>query len=260
MKTVTETITPDMASAWLAKNTNNRNISINLLQKYVRTIEAGEWTLTHQGIAFYDDGTLADGQHRLTAIVKSGISVRMQVSYGVARNAGADIDVHRARDASDCVKIGQLSDWVNKDAIAITRIVSVNGDKLTTREIVRICEKHREDYQFVMRLFTARKRFITASPIMGAVVLARIAGVAHHNLARFVSCLVSGMIDGKHESAAIRLREYCMTCSGSAHAGRTGRQEMCLRAQRAIKAFADGQSISKLILPSAPIYPLLEKD
>jgi len=33
--------------------------------------------------------------------------------------------------------------------------------------------------------------------------------------------------------------------------------DVCLRAQRAIKAFVDGQSISKLMLPSAPIYPQL---
>ena len=118
---------------------------------------SGDWSLTHQGIAFYDDGSLADGQHRLNAIVSSGVTVKMQVAYGVPRTSGADIDVHRARDASDAVKIGQLSDWVAKDAIAITRIIAVNGDRLNIREIVRVCESHRDDYQFVIGLFTTRK-------------------------------------------------------------------------------------------------------
>ena len=31
----------------------------------------GQWASTHQGIAFADDDTLIDGQHRLLAIVKA---------------------------------------------------------------------------------------------------------------------------------------------------------------------------------------------
>lgn len=257
MKTVTESITPDMASSWLAKNNHNRNLSASLVAKYARSMLSGDWSLTHQGIAFYDDGSLADGQHRLNAIVISGVTVKMQVAYGVPRTSGADIDVHRARDASDAVRIGQLSDWVAKDAIAITRIIAVNGDKLNIREIVHVCESHRDDYQFVIGLFTTRKRFITSSPIMGAMVMASVAGAPRNALARFASCLMTGMIDGAHESSAIRLREYCISAGGAAQGGRVLRIEMCLRAQRAIKAFVDGQSISKLMLPSVLIYPQL---
>ena len=258
MKTVTESITPDMATAWLAKNNHNRNLSASLVAKYARSMLSGDWSLTHQGIAFYDDGSLADGQHRLNAIASSGVTVKMQVAYGVPRDSGADIDVHRARGAGDSVKIGQLSDWVAKDAIAITRIIAVNGEKLNIREVVRVCESNREHYQFVIGLFTTRKRFITSSPIMGAMVLASVAGAPRPALARFASCLMTGMIDGAHESSAIRLREYCLSSGGVAQGGSTLRNEMCLRAQRAVKAFVEGQNLSKLMLPATQIYPLLE--
>ncbi len=41
----------------------------------------GHWDTTHQGIAIASDGTLVDGQHRLLAIVESGVTVRMNVTF-----------------------------------------------------------------------------------------------------------------------------------------------------------------------------------
>ena len=56
-------------------------------------IKNGEFTLTHQGIAFDEDGNLIDGQHRLHAIIKAGIAVKMEVSSGWPRSNILAIDV-----------------------------------------------------------------------------------------------------------------------------------------------------------------------
>ena len=92
---------------------------------------------------------------------------------------------------------------------------------------------------------------------MGAMVMARSWRAATCASARFASCLMTGMIDGAQ-------RIFRNTAQGIPPIRRRScprrgalRGEMRLRAQRAIKAFVDGQSISKLMLPSAPIYPLL---
>ena len=66
-------VTPDMAAEWLAAgNVDNRAIRQTVVRRYADMMRGGEWHATHQGVAF-SDRRLIDGQHRLTAIVQSGI-------------------------------------------------------------------------------------------------------------------------------------------------------------------------------------------
>ena len=63
----------------------NRKVSAKTIARFSGAMLRGEWKLTHQGIAFLEDGSLDDGQHRLKAIieadkVKPGIAVEMMVT------------------------------------------------------------------------------------------------------------------------------------------------------------------------------------
>ena len=80
MTTTSMWITPDIAAEFLRGNTDNRRIRPVYVRQLADIIRRGEWMHTHQGIAFAADGHLLDGQHRLSAIVASGIAVRMTVS------------------------------------------------------------------------------------------------------------------------------------------------------------------------------------
>lgn len=84
MNTQTMIVTPQMAAEWLTRNTRNRTMNKTAVDALAQTIRDGNWRTTHQGIAFGADGTLYDGQHRLAAIVTSGIAVAMNVSRGLA--------------------------------------------------------------------------------------------------------------------------------------------------------------------------------
>jgi len=44
-------------------------------------MKAGRWKLTHVGIAFDINNVLQDGQHRLWAVVFSGRTVEMSVTF-----------------------------------------------------------------------------------------------------------------------------------------------------------------------------------
>ena len=90
------TITPSMAKAWMETNKQNRSFSRSTALKYAADMKAGLWQETHQNaIAFYEDGRLADGQHRLSAITEAGIlhaannTSLMAVSSFAAINKGA---------------------------------------------------------------------------------------------------------------------------------------------------------------------------
>ena len=93
MKTTVETITPAKAQKILDAQLvpeNQRRLSPMTVDSYARAMKAGQWLLTHQGIAIDDNGELMDGQHRLRAIVASGVSVQLQVTRGVPHNGRSD--------------------------------------------------------------------------------------------------------------------------------------------------------------------------
>lgn len=76
-------VTPVMARGWLiANNKRNRKLRETTEEAYARDMRNGDWLLNHQGLAFNDADELIDGQHRLAAVVRSGCTVTLLVSYG----------------------------------------------------------------------------------------------------------------------------------------------------------------------------------
>ena len=71
----TLTITPTIADAMLKKNHGNRKLSPGTVNTYACEMLAGKWKSTHQGIAIDEHGNIVDGQHRLSAIVRSKIPI-----------------------------------------------------------------------------------------------------------------------------------------------------------------------------------------
>lgn len=76
-------VTPELAQKLLNLNTANRPIRAAEVDLWKEVIERGAWHYTHQGIAIDSDGVLQDGQHRLSAVVKSGVAVELQISIGM---------------------------------------------------------------------------------------------------------------------------------------------------------------------------------
>ncbi|WDV56028.1 hypothetical protein PV963_39685 [Streptomyces coeruleorubidus] len=98
-------VSPELATEWLTRNTNNRPLSKGAVQQLAGQIQRGEWQLTHQGIAFDEDGVLIDGQHRLAAIAKAGITVPLTVTYGVPRTSFTVMDTGRKRTGRDALAL-----------------------------------------------------------------------------------------------------------------------------------------------------------
>lgn len=75
-------VTPAFAAALLEKNYANRPISPKRVEFYADQMKEGKWTLSNTSIAIGEaDGSLYDGQHRLAAVVKSGVTVPMIFSW-----------------------------------------------------------------------------------------------------------------------------------------------------------------------------------
>lgn len=98
-------ISPSLAAAMLARNKGNRKLRGRLIERYAEQIGVGDWPLTGQSIIFSDDGILNDGQHRLAACVKAGISFRCDLRFGVPRAAFMQTDIGSKRQTADTFDI-----------------------------------------------------------------------------------------------------------------------------------------------------------
>ena len=85
-------VNPDMAADMLEHNTMNRNISQLNVKRYAQAMQSGEWEQNGQTISVAEDGTILDGQHRLWAIIESGMTITFLIVYNVRKEAIATID------------------------------------------------------------------------------------------------------------------------------------------------------------------------
>lgn len=95
-----ETITPAMAAEWLRGNTVNRRIVSNHVERLASEMLAGEWRLTGDCIKLNGE-RLLDGQHRLQAVVQSGVTIQCFVARNVDLEAFPVLDTGRIRQGGD---------------------------------------------------------------------------------------------------------------------------------------------------------------
>lgn len=117
-------VTPEKAAAWLEKNIHNRPIRRLQVEKYVRDIKNGDWLYTGESIKFAPDGTLLDGQQRLTAVVEAGIPIVVEVQRNIDPAAQQVMDTGAARSAGDVlhlrgIKYGNLVASAAKLALGV---------------------------------------------------------------------------------------------------------------------------------------------
>lgn len=98
-------ITPEIAAAMLERNTHNRPIKKRVLRQYTKAMIDGEWNQNGQIIGFNKSGELVDGQHRLMAVVKSGVSIPAVVVVGLSDSAQETMDVGAKRSFSDMLAL-----------------------------------------------------------------------------------------------------------------------------------------------------------
>ncbi len=110
-------VTPAMAKRWLETNIeNNRIVRESKVDLYVSDMRGGRWRNTGETIKFNPDGKLIDGQHRLQALIESGVSgVTMSIAFDVPNDALEVIDTGAARRFADTLK---MQEAVNRFASA----------------------------------------------------------------------------------------------------------------------------------------------
>ncbi len=168
-------ITPEIAQDMLQYNNCNRSLSRNTIAKYARMMKQGEWYLSHQAIAFGEDENgkqiLVDGQHRLAAVVQSGIPVKTTVIYHAIQTPY--IDTARTRTFIDNLNICNKTSHYTRTMMSILNLVmSINKIRnITQLERQKFCDFYYETFQMVDTIYKVSKAKSGGCPLKTALFL-----------------------------------------------------------------------------------------
>ena len=252
-------VTPEMAFDWLAKNLNNRPLRHGDVQYLRQCILSGSFRLTHQGIAFYADGVLADGQHRLNAIVDAGVGVWINVTWNMPRDNADAIDRGTTRTHRDHLKFSGFDVDTRRVAICVCLInqyyvqTSENAERWSKRRLqpsqfAKFYEAFADAIDFA---YSTNKQLHSCTV---AAVAAAWFTQDRDKLARFRSILATGGVADPSEHAAIRLRDYMLKKQYGQ--GESARNDLFLKSCSALRAFLEGRGLTKLYVTNDNVFPL----
>lgn len=172
-----EEITPKQAEAMLRRNIVNRPVRESKVKQYSRDMLNGRWNEGDGStIKFNEDGELIDGQHRLTAVLKSGVVLKWEVRRGISKKAQRTMDTGAPRTPADTlhmeygisnapllVAIARNVYKIENDGFGASTVVSAE-------EILDTVERHPELQHTVEIAAQARGKTMTpiAPNILGA--------------------------------------------------------------------------------------------
>lgn len=163
-------ITPAMAKEILdSSNTDNRRFRMWWAIALASSIKRGDWLLTHQGIAFDENGRLLDGQHRLKAVILSGIPVLMFVFKGLDPKGFMAIDVGVKRSVSDTTGLEKSTAEVCRKLAAIA---GFTGSTCTTsQQVVEVADVGvKEIHERLIEYCGTSKKIYSSAAVRAAAV------------------------------------------------------------------------------------------
>lgn len=225
MKITVETVTPEIAQAWLSKSCGNRQERSSVIASYAKEMKEGRWKLNGDAIRFFEDGRLHDGHHRLKACVKAGAEfttlvirdlhddVSPTVDKGVKRSIGDDlffsgVGRETANDLAAAIPMlmrhdGGVKNWT---ALSGSRVNSA-------QEVLRWYEDNRSAVDAAIEFQKATLR-------RGVMVMRRSLLIALHILGSrmdaerteyFLSGVVTGKVDPSVKDNTLDVREHLLT-------------------------------------------------
>lgn len=252
-------VTPDMARYWLKHwNTRNRAIKKSAVEKYAYDMRENLWTPGSR-IAFYKDGNLCDGQHRLISVTQADVPVFFDVLIGASELEGANVDMGCKRLNTDALRISGAKEWIScKETVALVAWLAKNSRQcISSIGYQRVNDYAMQNEQWLrpvveMARSVKKRRGLTSAAYYAQLVLALMSGVELAEISEFQERYIRGENYERNRNAVIRLREYCL--AHQAPWGPHSVNDTCKKTQRAIKAFVDRQEITKLYAPEDWIY------
>jgi len=207
-----------------AKNTKNRNMSKTKIDEYVSAMKAGEWVFNGDSIRISNSGVLLDGQHRLTALAKSGINQHFIVIENMDAEVGLTIDTGKNRDGGDVLAI---ESGVNKQiassisgAIKIfnrhensRKLHNTGTGKLTNVRMIEEYNKHKDLVKFCCKWMDENIKkqgaILSRSETLGTLLI--LCDIDSDEAIKFCEMVFCGL-GINEECPQSFLRDYLLSC------------------------------------------------
>lgn len=211
------TVTPAQAAEWLRDKAEwQRSTSSRRVEQLAKKMRKGDWKLTPTAaIGISKDGKVVDGQHRLQAVVSSGISLQMWVVKGADPSSFDVLDRGQNRSLSQIAKMAGCethSTWHISAAHSllwsIDSISSVNN-RWDEQDITAVLNHYADELSIVLP--SGGSRVLRGAHYRGAALRAVISRPDRaQEIADFIECFASGEPPNYNEAEkykmAMRLR------------------------------------------------------
>jgi hypothetical protein len=163
-----KTITPEWAKKILnEKNTGNRAMSRLHVDTLAKEISKGRWKVNGDTICL-NGNRLIDGQHRLAAVVQSGISIQSFVIEGLPSDVFDTKDIGKRRSPGDTLGVRGEQNACRLAAalVMIDKYMTGRVDKAASysnTEIKELLEKYPEARNSLQTTEAAKKGLLTPS-------------------------------------------------------------------------------------------------
>lgn len=250
-------VTPTLAAALLEGNSQNRRLRKARVELYARVMTRGQWRVTHQGIAIDRTGRVVDAQHRLHAIIESGVSVWMLMVEGADPLTRLSVDNHVPRTAADSLGLIRGEDFRLKGAIVnvIRTGLYLRTEKLTSDELADLIDKYERGLSWISSVPRPTGR-LGIAPVLGAFVYAYPA--APEIVATAYQEYTEGSVTASEPMG--RLREFVLGDSSSRSGSALIRTEVFRKTLSAIHARVHGEpSIHRLYILAESKWAFFKK-
>jgi hypothetical protein len=243
MKPTIETITPEKAATYLNKiHENQRRLSQPRVEILAEDMSSGNWFDSNDGICFDKNGSLINGQHRLMAIVRSGVPQQFIVIRGLDENAFFAMDRGVKRNARHQLQaLGHGG--AHSDSFVVLAGKVYGNEPAPNHVFMSVVEKYNSASEEIP---SGRCMHYTA-PLKAVLILGAFHGVDTSILKRVRKVIKTGIPENEKEyviAAWIKFRERLYR---SGHRGRSlARTNEWDVAQRLVKALEKGEVIRLL--------------
>ncbi|QNL30172.1 hypothetical protein SEA_MARIOKART_45 [Gordonia phage Mariokart] len=249
-------VNPQMARDMLSSNTHNRRIREEHVADVRRLMLDGKWVFNGDSIRFSEDGTMLDGQHRLTAL--AGLpddhpGFVMLIIEGLPNDTQATMDQGRRRTVGDQLDLSHLVQH-NANLVGGAARVYLGWERgylfsrteLTNIEIVRWAEENPDEVTTIEGLISSSARKLKARPSLSLAVFYKLHQVDEDAAAVFRHRAVTGEeLTAKSPIMALRTRLENL----SANSTRLPDRDAIGYMVTAWNAYRDGRELTKLQLP-----------
>ena len=252
-------VTPEMAKKILeTQNKSNRKLIKSDVDKYALDMSSGNF-VGGTCISFFQDGSLADGQHRLHAVVQSGVAILFVFVFNIDEKAKLVLNLGRKQQAWHNLQMMHGCDRIYGGNIktvsgAIRNIYSIerNVTSLTPSQSMEKIDLFKDGIFCVSDYINGKQKGLTRYPVWAALISASYY-VSHKTIKRFCELLFGKTnADFAYECLPIRFATFLVGI-GKRASGHAVDREIFFKTQRALKAFVEKQDI-KNIYSNGVIY------